>query len=72
MPTIEKSNEVNVQVRTAYNQWTQFEEFPHFMDGFGLYASSMLGLLNTCDEKLGCSLVAGISTEPYNVYTRGS
>ena len=25
--------EVNVPVRTAYNQWTQFEEFPRFMDG---------------------------------------
>ena len=33
MPTIEKSIEVNVPVRTAYNQWTQFEEFPKFMDG---------------------------------------
>ena len=27
------SIEVNVPVRTAYNQWTQFEEFPKFMDG---------------------------------------
>jgi uncharacterized membrane protein len=25
--------DVNVPVRNAYNQWTQFEEFPHFMDG---------------------------------------
>jgi uncharacterized membrane protein len=25
--------EVNVPVRTAYNQWTQFEEFPRFMEG---------------------------------------
>jgi uncharacterized membrane protein len=24
---------VNVPVRTAYNQWTQFEEFPQFMEG---------------------------------------
>ena len=24
---------VNVPVRTAYNQWTQFEEFPKFMGG---------------------------------------
>ena len=28
MSTIEKSIEVNVPVRTTYNQWTQFEEFP--------------------------------------------
>ncbi len=33
MPTIEKSIEVDVPVQTAYNQWTQFEEFPKFMDG---------------------------------------
>ena len=33
MPTIEQSIEVNVPVRTAYDQWTQFEEFPRFMEG---------------------------------------
>jgi len=33
MASIEKSIDVAVPVRAAYNQWTQFEEFPHFMDG---------------------------------------
>ncbi len=33
MSTIEQSIEVNVPVRTAYDQWTQFEEFPKFMEG---------------------------------------
>jgi len=33
MDHIEKSIEVEVPVRTAYNQWTQFEEFPRFMQG---------------------------------------
>jgi uncharacterized membrane protein len=33
MSTIEQSIDVEVPVRTAYNQWTQFEEFPKFMDG---------------------------------------
>ena len=33
MPTIEESIDVQVPVRTAYNQWTQFEEFPKFMEG---------------------------------------
>jgi uncharacterized membrane protein len=28
----EESVEVDVPVRTAYNQWTQFEDFPKFMD----------------------------------------
>jgi uncharacterized membrane protein len=29
--SITESIEVNVPVRTAYNQWTQFEDFPQFM-----------------------------------------
>ena len=33
MATYEHSIDVNVPVRVAYNQWTQFEEFPHFMEG---------------------------------------
>ncbi len=34
MPTkVEKSVVVDVPVETVYNQWTQFEEFPHFMGG---------------------------------------
>jgi uncharacterized membrane protein len=33
MASIEQSIEVEVPVRAAYNQWTQFEEFPRFMEG---------------------------------------
>jgi uncharacterized membrane protein len=33
MATIERSVTVDVPVTTAYNQWTQFEEFPRFMEG---------------------------------------
>jgi sporulation protein YlmC with PRC-barrel domain len=33
MPTIEETVEVDVPVRTAYDQWTRFEEFPRFMEG---------------------------------------
>jgi uncharacterized membrane protein len=33
MPRIEKSIEVGVPIATAYGQWTQFEEFPKFMEG---------------------------------------
>jgi len=33
MPTVKKSIEVDVPVRVAYDQWTQFEEFPRFMEG---------------------------------------
>ncbi|MBA2357629.1 MAG: SRPBCC family protein [Actinobacteria bacterium] len=33
MSTIEQSIDVNVPVQVAYNQWTQFEEFPKFMEG---------------------------------------
>jgi len=31
--TVEQSIDVNVAVHVAYDQWTQFEEFPRFMDG---------------------------------------
>jgi uncharacterized membrane protein len=33
MAKIEESIDVSVPVETAYNQWTQFEEFPDFMEG---------------------------------------
>ncbi|MGW7452689.1 SRPBCC family protein [Streptomyces sp. NPDC054787] len=33
MSQVEESIEVSVPVRTAYDQWTQFETFPQFMDG---------------------------------------
>lgn len=33
MSTIEQSIELEVPVQTAYNQWTQFQDFPAFMEG---------------------------------------
>ena len=33
LTTIEEDIEVGVPVSTAYNQWTQFEDFPLFMEG---------------------------------------
>jgi uncharacterized membrane protein len=33
MSTIEHSVDVNVPVKVAYDQWTQFESFPEFMEG---------------------------------------
>ncbi len=33
MSNVTEYIDVNVPVRTAYNQWTQFEEFPQFMEG---------------------------------------
>jgi len=33
--TVEESIDVDVPVRVAYDQWTQFESFPSFMDGVG-------------------------------------
>ena len=33
MSQIQKSIDVDVPVRTAYDQWTQFESFPQFMSG---------------------------------------
>lgn len=33
MSNVEQHVDVDVPVRTAYDQWTQFTEFPQFMDG---------------------------------------
>jgi uncharacterized membrane protein len=33
MANIEKDIEIDVPARTAYDQWTQFEDFPKFMEG---------------------------------------
>ena len=33
MAYIEESIDVESPIRTVYNQWTQFAEFPHFMEG---------------------------------------
>jgi uncharacterized membrane protein len=33
LSTVKERIEVKVPVRTAYNQWTQFEDFPQFMEG---------------------------------------
>ncbi|SFQ30691.1 Polyketide cyclase / dehydrase and lipid transport [Amycolatopsis arida] len=33
MSTITESVDVEVPIPTAYNQWTQFESFPEFMEG---------------------------------------
>ena len=33
MERIEKTFEIKAPVRAVYNQWTQFEEFPKFMEG---------------------------------------
>ncbi|MET9018008.1 SRPBCC family protein [Streptomyces olivaceoviridis] len=33
MSTVKEAVEVEVPLHTAYNQWTQFEDFPNFMEG---------------------------------------
>ena len=33
MSQVTESVDVNVPIRTAYDQWTQFETFPQFMEG---------------------------------------
>jgi hypothetical protein len=41
--TIEESIEVEVPVSTAYNQWTQFESFPEFIESRGSESGAWRG-----------------------------
>ncbi|HSP97106.1 MAG TPA: SRPBCC family protein [Candidatus Dormibacteraeota bacterium] len=57
MSVIRRSIEVNVPVSTAYNQWTQFEEFPRFMEG--------VERVEQLDDRTlyWCAEIAGVRTE---------
>jgi hypothetical protein len=51
MSNIQKSINVNVPVRTAFNQWAQFEEFPRFMEGVD-WLESPAGMIRRFSEEL--------------------
>ena len=53
MSKIEQSIDVEVPVRTAYNQWTQFEEFPRFMEGVESVKQLDDSTLHWCTEIAG-------------------
>jgi uncharacterized membrane protein len=53
MKTIEAQVDVNVPVTTAYNQWTQFEDFPHFMEGVESVTQSSDSTLHWVAEVAG-------------------
>src|SRR6185295_13938195 len=57
--TVTEFVDVDVPVRTAYNQWTQFEEFPRFMSG----VTEIRQFDATITEQLPDERVAWTSTE---------
>lgn len=59
MKKLERSIEVEVPVRTAYNQWTQFEEFPRFME-------NVKKVRQLDDRNLEWSAEIGGKTEEWN------
>ena len=46
MPQVIETVDVNVPISVAYNQWTQFEEFPHFLT----YVESITQVTETLTE----------------------
>src|SRR5215218_1228357 len=57
MERVEETVEVAVPVRTAYNQWTQFESFPEFMSG----VESVTQLTDTTNHWV--TKIAGVERE---------
>ncbi|WP_458112112.1 SRPBCC family protein [Arthrobacter sp. R1-13] len=57
MEHVEETVDVAVPVRTAYNQWTQFESFPQFMSG----VESVTQLTNTTNHWV--TKVGGVQRE---------
>ncbi|CAM5267054.1 hypothetical protein STENM327S_07760 [Streptomyces tendae] len=55
MSTVKEAVDVQVPVHTAYDQWNQFEEFPHFMEGVeevrqtSSIAASVVAVFQTCE-----------------------
>ena len=57
MSTIQKTIDVKAPISAVYNQWTQFEEFPHFMGGVD-------SITQTSDTKLRWRVsVGGVERE---------
>ena len=71
MATIEESIDVEVPVETAYNQWTQFEEFPRFMEGVEEVRQLDDTRLHWVAE-LGGSATSGTRRSPSRGRTSGS
>jgi uncharacterized membrane protein len=53
MATVEKSIDVGLPVATVYKQWTQFEEFPRFMEGVESVTQLSAGRLHWVAEIAG-------------------
>lgn len=58
MSRVEKQIEVNVPAEVAYDQWTQFESFPSFMDG-------VKRVVQTGDKTLNWSAMVGGKLEEW-------
>ena len=71
MSGVTETVDVAVPVRTAYNQWTQFEEFPRFMTACGRSASSMTPGSTGWSRSVGYA-VSSTRGSPSSTRTSGS